>query len=59
MDKQINIEELTEEEKWLVETMVFQMDLLVSQMYNYPVYERGYSNIWFNLKEKLGLGDIS
>ena len=58
MDKQIDIEKLSDEERWLIETMVFQMDLLVSQMYRYPVYDQSYSNAWFNLKEKLGLGDI-
>ena len=58
MDK-IDIEKLSDEERWLIETMVFQMDLLVSQMYRYPVYDQSYSNTWFNLKEKLGLGDIS
>ena len=58
MDKQIDIEKLSDEERWLIETMVFQMDLLVSQMYRYPVYDQSYSNTWFNLKEKLGLGDI-
>ena len=58
MDKQIDIEKLSEEERWLIETMVFQMDLLVSQMCECPVYDQSYSTAWFNLKEKLGLGDI-
>lgn len=59
MNNKINIEELTDEEKWLLDTMVKQMDVLVNQMYYYPVYEQQYSNAWFNLKEKLGLGDIT
>lgn len=59
MDKQIDIEKLSDEEKWLLDTMVRQMDVLVNQMFFYPVYEQIYSNIWFNLKEKLGLGDIT
>lgn len=54
----INLEELSDEEKWLLDTMVRQMDVLVNQMYFYPVYEQSYPNIWFNLKEKLGLGNI-
>ena len=47
----INLEELTETELWLVETMVRQMNIVVDQ-------EQWLSNDWFNLKEKLGLGDI-
>lgn len=58
-NNKINIEELSDEEKWLLDTMVRQMDVLVNQMYFYPMYEQQYSNIWFNLKEKLGLGDIT
>lgn len=53
----LKIEELTDEEKWLIETMVFQMDLLVSQMEKNPIYEN-YSNDWFYLKEKLGVENI-
>ena len=58
MNNKINIEELNDEEKWLVETMIKQMDSLVNQMGIYPVYDVSYSNAWFNLKEKLGLGDL-
>lgn len=58
-NNKINIEELSDEEKWLLDTMVRQMDVLVNQMYFYPVYKQQYSNTWFNLKEKLGLGDIT
>ena len=57
-NSRINIEELNDEEKWLLDTMIKQMDVLVDQMHSYPMYEQQYSNIWFNLKEKLGLGDI-
>lgn len=58
-NSKINIEELSSEEKWLLDTMVKQMDVLLDQMHSYPVYEQQYSNIWFNLKEKLGLGGIT
>ena len=58
MNNKINIEELNDEEKWLIETMVRQMDVLVNQMCIYPVYDVSYCNAWFDLKEKLGLGDL-
>ena len=54
----INLEELTDEERWLIEVMVQQMNVLVEHMCYDPVYDTSYSNAWFNLKEKLGLGDI-
>ena len=57
-NSKINIEELNDEEKWLLNTMVKQMDVLVDQMGIYPVYDVSYSNAWFNLKEKLGLDDL-
>lgn len=54
----INLEELTDVEYWLVETMVKQMNLTVDQLYKNPFYEQWLSNDWFALKEKLGLEDI-
>ena len=54
----INLEELTDVEYWLVETMVKQMNLTVDQLYKNPFYEQWLSNDWFTLKEKLGLEDI-
>lgn len=54
----INLEELTDIEYWLVETMVKQMNLTIDQLYKNPLYEQWLSNDWFALKEKLGLEDI-
>ena len=47
----INLEELTETELWLVETMVRQMNVVVDQLYKILYMNRGYQMIGLTLKK--------